>query len=85
MGSEMCIRDSFGGKLSLKFAWDIETVSLVSDARNRSEAKAAAEAKARGSRHSHDHSTAPAPVAAPVQPDEERLEQAQRVQQVRCC
>lgn len=75
----------FGGKLSLKFAWDIETVSLVSDARNRSEAKAAAEAKARESRHSHDHSAAPAPVAAPAQPDEERLEQAQRVQQVRCC
>ncbi|WFD35560.1 hypothetical protein MCUN1_002416 [Malassezia cuniculi] len=42
----------YGGHLNLKFAWDLETVSLVSDARNRSEAKAAAEARAREERQS---------------------------------
>ena len=75
-GSELC-----GGRLSIKFAWDLETVSLVSDARSRSEAKAAAEAKARESRHFHGRATAPAPAP----PDGERLEQAFRVQQVRRC
>lgn len=36
-----------GGTMQVKFAWDLSTVSLVNDARTRSEAKAAAEARAR--------------------------------------
>lgn len=72
----------WGGTLQLKFAWDLATVSLVSDARTRSEAKAAAEARAAAP----PEATAPAlwaPSAPPPPPPEERLEHAQQVQQVR--
>lgn len=87
-----------GGELLLKFAWDLATVSLVTDAKNRNEAKAAAEARAREGRGSAtpvptEPSTAwPATAAAgmhgeptpPVPgPTGDRLEQAQKVQQVR--
>lgn len=80
----------FGGKLNLKFAWDLETVSLVSDARNRSEAKAAAEAKAREERHGRRRPEPPGPGAAPgagpgagpTPASGERLEQAFKVQQL---
>mgnify|MGYP001759574649 FL=1 len=91
-----------GGRLSIKFAWDLATVSLVNDARHRSEAKAAAEARARAA---FDEDPAPLPEVEPPiataeqslssaspAPDvsspwgegaHERLEQAQKVQQVR--
>lgn len=83
-----------GGELQLKFAWDLATVSLVTDARNRSEAKAAAEARARdgtaepaplpGSPWSASGASPSTPNAQPIPPPaEERLEQAQKVQQVR--
>ena len=76
----------FGGKLNLKFAWDLETVSLVSDARNRSEAKAAAEAKARDERLGRRRPESPAPVLAPAPAPApasgERLEQAFKVQRL---
>lgn len=87
-----------GGELLLKFAWDLATVSLVTDAKNRNEAKAAAEARAREGRGSATPAPAqpstvwPAPTAAAVHgdltpsvpgPTGDRLEQAQKVQQVR--
>lgn len=50
-----------GGRTHVKFAWDLSTVSLVNDARTRSEAKAAAEARARAD---HRQSAAPLPMAA---------------------
>lgn len=75
-----------GGKLQLKFAWDLSTVSLVNDARTRSEAKAAAEARATANQQ--DPAPLPEGEAAEIAPawpanaPEERLEQAQKVQQV---
>lgn len=84
-----------GGELQLKFAWDLATVSLVTDAKNRSEAKAAAEARARDGlevQESAPSDAAPWNAASPpVHPEsasipppaEDRLEQAQKVQQVR--
>lgn len=85
-----------GGELQLKFAWDLATVSLVTDAKNRNEAKAAAEARARDggsesvfatmspSPWSHETSTTPSESVQPIPaPSEDRLEQAQKVQQVR--
>ncbi|PKI83026.1 hypothetical protein MVES_003011 [Malassezia vespertilionis] len=78
--------DFFGGKLQLKFAWDLTTVALVTDAKNRNEAKAAAEACAR---HSEMDTAAQPWVRLPAQghdaipaPSEDRLEQAQKVQQL---
>ena len=50
-----------GGRTHIKFAWDLSTVSLVNDARTRSEAKAAAEARARAD---HCQPAAPLPMAA---------------------
>lgn len=76
-----------GGQMQLKFAWDLATVSLVHDARTRSEAKAAAEARAKEA-PGQAPTAPPTEVAAPWPaypssgaPDE-RLEQAQKVQQV---
>lgn len=72
-----------GGRLTLRFAWDLATVSLVTDARNRSEAKAAVEARAReqGERPAGAHPWGePKHGASPV-PDD-RLEQAQKVQRL---
>lgn len=90
-----------GGHLAIKFAWDLATVSLVNDARHRSEAKAAAEARAQAalaeepaplpeaelplSTEHNPSSTSPTPDAAEpwARGAHERLEQAQKVQQVR--
>ncbi|WFD25321.1 hypothetical protein MNAN1_000290 [Malassezia nana] len=102
-----------GGRLSIKFAWDLATVSLVNDARQRSEAKAAAEARAQAALAEEPaplpiEQPAPLPTVqpAPTEPDtlpaptesdaapapaatswpeaaDDRLEQAQKVQQVR--
>ncbi|WFC97939.1 hypothetical protein MYAM1_000659 [Malassezia yamatoensis] len=87
---------SLGGELQLKFAWDLSTVSLVTDAKNRSEAKAAAEAQAQSDRDSYTPGTmvsspqgaiaSPATQAKIAQsmtlPTGDRLEQAQKVQQL---
>ena len=78
-----------GGVCKLKFAWDLATVSLVNDARDRSLAKAAAEQRAREGRQSEpaderqSNSPVPPPWTPSQPPPEERLEQAQKVQQVR--
>lgn len=76
-----------GGKLQLKFAWDLSTVSLVNDARSRSEAKAAAEARANANQQDPaplpEEESAQLAPAWPATASEERLEQAQKVQQAR--
>lgn len=80
-----------GGHLSIKFAWDLATVSLVTDARQRSEAKAAAEARAQAilaeepaplpeAEEPATTTIEPPPIASPAP---EVWEQAQKVQQVR--
>ncbi|WFD21632.1 hypothetical protein MEQU1_000287 [Malassezia equina] len=78
-----------GGHLSIKFAWDLATVSLVTDARQRSEAKAAAEARAQAvlaeepaplpeAEEPATTTIEPPPIASPAP---EVWEQAQKVQQ----
>ncbi|WFD18258.1 hypothetical protein MCAP1_000457 [Malassezia caprae] len=90
-----------GGRLAIKFAWDLATVSLVNDARHRSEAKAAAEARPQttlaedpaplpeaelpSATEQTSSSTSPVPDEAGAWSEgaHERLEHAQKVQQVR--